>query len=320
MEQNFAKRHRLYCVAAGATNVFLDADQQSLVAQCQSLNVNVLHVSAFQAQELLATPDITALSNIRLKLGGSHVPLPLRELLRNNITKNLQAGYGTTETGAIGFTDPDDQNADESVGQPLPGIEIRAVTPERQPLGTGERGELAIRCDGMFRGYLGKPDLTNARLENGWFYTGDIGYLDEQQRIHLCGRSDDMFLFNSMNIYPQEIESRICEHPHVTDAAVLPEASSAHGNIPVALVVFAGDVKPDLHELKKFVRKQLGVRSPRQFTTVKEIPRNASGKISRNDAMTLSAENDQIRRSIVQALVDASVTQSLDPMYAILNW
>lgn len=305
IEQNFAKRHRLYCLAAGATNVFLDANQQSLVAQCQSLNVNVLHVSAFQARELLATPDIASLSGIRLKLGGSHVPLPLRQQLRNNITHNLQAGYGTTETGAIGFTDPDDRNAGESVGQPLPGIEIRAVTPERQPLGIGERGELAIRCEGMFRGYLGNANITDARLEDGWFYTGDIGYLDKQRRIHLCGRSDDMFLFNSMNIYPQDIESQICEYPDVTDAAVLPRKSSAHDNIPVALVVFAEDVETDLSKLKKFVRKKVGVRSPRQFTIVKEIPRNASGKIARNEVMALSVENNQIRSSIAQALADA---------------
>jgi len=310
VEQNFAKRHRLYCVAAGATNVFLDADQQSLVAQCQSLNVNVLHVSAFQARELMATPGIAKLADIRLKLGGSHVPLSLREQLRNSITRNLQAGYGTTETGAIGFTDPDDQNAGESVGQPLPGIEIRAVTADRQPLGIDERGELAIRCDGMFRGYLGNSDLTSARLEDGWFYTGDIGYLDKQQRIHLCGRSDDMFLFNSMNIYPQDIESQICKYPDVIDAAVLPRKSAAHGNIPVALIVFAKDVKPKLVELKKFVRKQVGVRSPRQFTVVKEIPRNASGKISRIEAMALSTENNQVRRTIVEALADTCATDS----------
>ena len=104
MEHNFAKRHRLYCVAAGASNVFLDAKQESLVDQCRSLDVNVLHVTAYQAQELLATPGINKLSHIRLKLGGSHVPLKLRQQLRERITSKLQAGYGTTETGAIAFT------------------------------------------------------------------------------------------------------------------------------------------------------------------------------------------------------------------------
>lgn len=312
MEHNFSKRHRLYCMAMGATNVFVDAAQNSLVAQCQELNVNVIHVSAFQAQELLALSDISFLSHIRLKLGGSHVPLRLRQQLRDSITSNLQAGYGTTETGAIAFTDPTDLNAGESVGQPLLGIEICAVTTDRKPLGKCEKGELAIRCEGMFRGYLGKPELTASRLEDGWFYTGDIGYLDDKKRIHLCGRSDDMFVFNSMNIYPQEIESQICQHPDVQDAAVLPRASSVHGNIPEALVVFKKNITPDIHALKLYVRQCVGVRCPRQFTIVDEIPRNESGKISRLKAINLTKEIDDIRSTIAQTL--ATITKgSLNP-------
>ncbi|QMU62143.1 MAG: AMP-binding protein [Gammaproteobacteria bacterium] len=312
MEHNFAKRHRLYCIAVGATNVFLDSDRDSLVAQCQFLNVNVLHVSAFQAQELLAIPNISELSNIRLKLGGSHAHVSLRQKLQNKITQNLHAGYGTTETGAIAFTDPNDLDAGESVGQPLPGIEIRTVTPDRKTLGRGEHGELAVRCAGMFREYLDKSDLTTARLEDGWFYTGDIGYLDKQQRIYLCGRADDMFVFNSMNIYPQDIESQICQYPGITDAAVLPKTSSLHGNIPVALVVFAKNMKSDLSSLKKFVKERVGIRSPRQFIIVDEIPRNASGKISRQEAMRLSKKSDHIRKYIVEAL-GAYATDHLKP-------
>ena len=302
MEHNFSKRHRLYCVAVGATNVFLGTDQDSLVTQCQSLNVNVMHVSAFQSQELLATPGINALSNIRLKLGGSHVHVALRQKLQNNITQNMQAGYGTTETGAIAFTDPNDLDAGESVGRPLQGIELRTVTPDRKTLAAGEYGELAVRCSGMFREYLGKPDLTSTRLENDWFYTGDIGFLDKQQRIHLCGRSDDMFVFNSMNIYPQEIESQICQFPGITDAAVLPKASSLHGSIPMALVVFEKNIKPDLPALKKFMKSQIGIRRPRQLIIVDKIPRNSTDKIARHEAMNLSKSSEHIRESIIQAL------------------
>ena len=312
MEHNFAKRHRLYCVAEGATNIFIDARQEDLVKQCQSLRINVMHVSAFQAQELLATPGIEALSSIRLKLGGSHVPTALRQQLRNQITTKLQAGYGTTETGAIGFTAANDIDAGESVGQPLPGIEIRVVSPDRKTLNQGEQGELAIRCEGMFRGYLGKADLTDERLIDGWFYTGDIGYLDQQQRIHLCGRSDDMFVFNSMNIYPQDIESEICQFPGITDAAVLPKPSSIHGNIPVALVVFNKETKPKLPKLKKFVQNRVGLRCPRQFTIVDEIPRNASGKIARKAVMGLSNKSDEVRHCIVQSLDDRA-RASLEP-------
>lgn len=302
MEHNFAKRHRLYCVAVGATNVFPDARQQSLVEQLHSLRVDVLHVSAFQAQELLATPGVSTLSGIRLKLGGSHVPLPLRRELRSRITHDLRAGYGTTETGAIAFTEPEDRDAGESVGRPLSGIEVRAVTPDRKPVAVGELGELAVRCEGMFRGYLDDPRRTAARLENGWFHTGDIGYLDDQNRIHLRGRADDAFVFNSMNIHPQDIESQIRRFPGVADAVVLPEPSVVHGQIPVALVVFETDAGSNLSALKKFVRRHAGARCPRRFTVVDAIPRNAVGKIDRRASMSLSARSDRVRGSLASAL------------------
>tara|TARA_R110000824_G_scaffold336_8_gene2180 strand:+ start:23382 stop:26099 length:2718 start_codon:yes stop_codon:yes gene_type:complete len=302
IEHNFAKRHRLYCLAVGATNVFPREGMEFLVTQCQSLGVNVLHLSIFQAQELLAAPDMDALEGVRLKLGGSHAPLPFRQQLRSNITNNLQAGYGTTETGAIAFTAPDDTEAGESVGQPLPGIHVRVVTPERETLQVGEHGEIAIKCDGMFRGYFERQELTAARLEDGWFYTGDIGYLDEQQRIYLCGRSDDMFVFNSMNIYPQEIESVICQCPGVADAAVIAKESSVHGKIPVALVVFSKSETPNIASLKKFTEARIGVRSPRQFILVEEIPRNDSGKVSRQNAKEVYEKTGDIKDTIFKAL------------------
>ncbi|MBW2941475.1 class I adenylate-forming enzyme family protein [Zhongshania aquimaris] len=302
MEHNFAKRHRLYCVAMGATNVFIDTRDNSLLSQCQSLNVNVMHVSAFQAQELLAIPRIQDLSNIQLKLGGSHVSTTLRTALRNNITPNLRAGYGTTETGAIAFTDPDDAGSDNSVGRALPGIEIQVRSASGKLLTNREAGELFVRCDGMFRGYLGKPELTASRLIDGWFHTGDIAYLDKAARIHLCGRSDDMFVFNSINIYPQDIESEISQFPNIVDTAVLSKPSTVHGNIPVALVVFSKEVRPRLKDLEKFLKQRLGLRAPRQLIIVDEIPRNASGKIVRQDAVTLSAKAGSIRKTIIQAL------------------
>ena len=312
IEHNFAKRHRLYCVAMGATNVFLEPDLSTLISQYDALDFNVLHLSAFQSTELLSVPDVSRLANVRPKLGGSHVTTALRRSLRSNISANLQAGYGTTETGAIGFTEPGDQIAEESesVGKPLPGIEVKVVSTTRQPLPVGERGELAIRCEGMFRGYLDNPEETNSRLEQNWFYTGDLGYLDDENRIFLCGRADDMFVFNSMNIYPQDIESQLREFPGVKDAAVLPRPSDLHGNIPVALIQFDDGVKPDLKKLKKHIKSQAGLRSPRQFSFVTSIPRNAAGKILRSEANDISNDSEHIRRVLVRAL-DEKVLENL---------
>lgn len=287
IEHNFAKRHRLYCVAEGATNVFIEPDPETVVAQCQALEATTMHLSAFQAQEFLAYPNVEALRGIRLKLGGSHVPEELRARLRERLTRDLHCGYGTTETGAIGFTDPDDPDTAGSVGRALPGIEIRVVDADRRPLPTGERGEVAIGGPGMFTGYLNRPETTTARLADGWFYTGDTGTLDAGGRLRLSGRSDDMFVFNSINIHPQEIEAQICQHPDVLDAAVLPKHSEVHGDVPVALVVFAANAEPDVRGLKKFVRDLVGLRTPRQFTVADEIPRNAAGKILRAEAQAL---------------------------------
>ena len=302
MEHNFAKRHRLYCVATGATNVFIDPDPQSLVEQCLALQANVMHLSAFQAQELLAMPGVGRLAGIRLKLGGSHVPAALRAQLRNTISPVLQCGYGTTETGAIAFTGVDDDDAGESVGQPLPGIEVRVVQHQREPVPDGEQGELAIRCAGMFHGYLRNAAQTTERLADGWFYTGDIGHLDDRQRIHLSGRSDDMFVFNSMNIYPQEIETVIRQFPGIEDAAVIPQPSRVHGDVPVALIVGTRAAKLRQDALRKFVRRQVGLRCPRRFIIVDEIPRNTSGKIARLTASGLTAQSDEIRATVLEVL------------------
>ena len=148
-------------------------------------------------------------------------------------------------------------------------------------------GEVAIRCSGMFEGYLNRPETTAARLSEGWFYTGDTGRLDEAGRLRLSGRSDDMFVFNSMNNHPQDIEAQICQHPDVADAAVLPKHSAVHGDVPVALVVFEAGAEADVRGLKKFVRELVGLRTPRQFTVVEAVPRNAAGKILREKARAL---------------------------------
>ncbi len=287
MEHNFAKRHRLYCASQGATNVFLDAALPTLVEACKDLELTTLHLTAFQAQELLAAPGVGDLRSLRLKLGGSHVPSALREELRACVTSSLQCGYGTTETGAISFTEASDHGPGESVGTALPGIEIKVADAEGAKATPGERGEVQIRCKGMFLGYVGDPERTAQRLHGEWFHTGDIGHLDADGRLHLGGRSDDMFVFNTINIYPQELEAQIRQHPSVLDAAVVPHASPVHGDVPVALVVAGGGASLDMRALKAFVRERTGVRCPRRFTVVDQIPRNESGKILRAKALAL---------------------------------
>lgn len=321
IEHNFSKRHRLYCLASGATNIFLQPDFATLPAQITMLNANVLHLSAFQAQELLAAPNLTMLNGIRLKLGGSHVPRELRQRLREKITPMLYAGYGTTETGAIAFTDPKDTAAGASVGKPLAGIEAVIRNQDRAPLAMGGVGEVSIRCKGMFRGYRGLAEKTADRLHDDWFYTGDMGSIDAEGRLHLLGRADDMFVFNSMNIFPQEIESLLSQHASVQDVAVVPLDSEMHGAIPLALLVLSERSKPRLDEIEAFALRHCGIRCPRQFSVVESIPRNASGKVIRQQALLLFRQSSNIRATIISALLkseslDGHTAQSIDAFIA----
>ncbi|MEL6430685.1 MAG: fatty acid--CoA ligase family protein [Planctomycetota bacterium] len=285
VEHNFARRHRLYVLARGATNVFVEGGARGAVGAADAFTT--LHVTAFQAQELLTVDGAAALRGKLLKLGGSHVHGALRERLRREITPRVRFGYGTTETGAIGFTEPDDADAGESVGRALPGLEVRVLDEGGAPVPTGEPGAIAVRSDGLFEGYLDRPELTAQRLVDGWFQTGDLGRLDAAGRLHLVGRADDMFVFNSMNVHPQDLEAQVREHPGVADVVVVPKTSPVHGDVPVALVVAAGGEALDLRALKRYVRDRAGLRCPRQFLLIEEVPRTEAGKVDRAAARGL---------------------------------
>lgn len=289
MQHNFAKRHRLYCVAQGATNVFVTGMPSRIAQECRALAIDTLHVSAFQARALIAEPDMR-IPGLRLKLGGSHVPATLRAQLRAAVTPQLQCGYGTTETGAIAFTSIADASTGSDVGMPLPGVKVRVTDEAGAPAPVGQTGHLRVRCEGIFAGYLGQPDLTGKALKQGWFATGDLGKIDEDGRLTVTGRADDMFVFNSMNIVPQELEAQLCSHPGVADAVVVPQASPVHGNIPVGLVVSRADTELDPGELRRFMRQKAGIRCPRRFVTISEVPRTPAGKIRRDAAMALLDE------------------------------
>lgn len=281
MAHNFAKRHRLYCVLQGATNVFLDAPAGELATAMRTLSVDVLHVSAYQAQALLAEPGLRDLPPWQLKTGGSPVSPALRQQLRAQLTPDLRCGYGTTESGAIAFSAPDNAPPDTDVGLPLPGLELRVVADDGSPCPADNSGEIQLRGDGLFRGYRGRSD---SPIRDGWLHTGDVGRLDAAGRLTVEGRLDDLFVFNSMNIVPQQLEDTLRGLPGVADAAVVPKASPVHGDIPVALLVAEPGTAPDMAAIKRAMRAQHGLRSPRHYQQVDQIPRNAAGKILRDTA------------------------------------
>ena len=141
-----------------------------------------------------------------------------------NLRKTLATAYGLTETASVAtaiggedyFAHPG------SVGRPAPTVEVRIVDDDGVDAAPGERGEVWIKGPNvMARGYWRRPDANEASFSDGWFHTGDIGYLDEDGFLYLVDRAKDMIIRAGENVYCVEVENVLFDHPDVIDAAVV---------------------------------------------------------------------------------------------------
>ncbi|WNY23657.1 Long-chain-fatty-acid--CoA ligase [Methanimicrococcus hongohii] len=200
--------------------------------------------------------------------------------------------YGLSETIVIGtgtvIRPVDYATADkfQSVGHPVCFSEVKIVDendPDRE-LEQGEAGEIALRGPAVAKGYYGMPEETKkAFLADGWFLTGDIGYLDQDLRLCLTDRKKDMIVMSGWKIYPTEVEDILLRHPDVADAAVFGIIHPHRGEIPIAAVIWrAGCESPA--ELSDFAKEHLaGYKVPRHILTVDELPRVNGWKLLRRE-------------------------------------
>ncbi len=182
--------------------------------------------AAFQA--MLALPDFERYDTSSLLVCGTGTaPCPpvLGHEIQRRFKCGLYIGFGMTEAaGGVAVSslaDSTEQQA-ETVGRPLPGVNIRIVDEQRRDLPQGQVGELALRSEGVMQGYYQAPELTAQVIdENGWYYTGDLVVLDEKGYLRVVGRKKDLIIRGGQNIYPAEIESYLVTHPKIREAAVV---------------------------------------------------------------------------------------------------
>jgi malonyl-CoA/methylmalonyl-CoA synthetase len=165
---------------------------------------------------------------------------------------------------------------------PLPGVAVKVVGPDGNPLPDGETGELWLKGPNVFAGYWKREDATKAAFVDGWFKTGDIGSRSSDGYYTLSGRKSDLIISGGFNIYPREVEEFLMEQPEVEEAAVVGEADRVRGEIPVAYIVWkngAGDPAP----LETRCREKLAsFKIPRRFESIEKLPRNALGKVQKH--------------------------------------
>ncbi|HLA77988.1 MAG TPA: class I adenylate-forming enzyme family protein [Vicinamibacteria bacterium] len=194
--------------------------------------------------------------------------------------------YGQTEATARLSYLPPEFGADKkgSIGIPIPGVTLRVVDDDGNPLPPGETGHLVARGENVTLGYLDEPEETAAILREGWLWTGDLATRDADGFLFHRGRSKEILKIGGHRVSPGEIEQVIARHPEVAEVAVIGVAEELKGEVAAAFVVGRGGRAPAEADLQRFCREHLpAYMVPATITAVEALPRNEAGKLLRGE-------------------------------------
>lgn len=216
--------------------------------------------------------------------GAAALPPEVFAAIRDRYGIEIGEGYGLTETSPIVTHSRGADPRPSSVGKIAEGVELALVDDDGTPVEHGDTGQIVVRSPGVFKGYLDSPDATAGVLTpEGWFWTGDVGVMDDDGYLYLVDRVKDLIIVSGFNVYPAEVESVLMQHPDVRGAVVV---GTPHGETGEAVVAHvSGQVSE--HELDAFARSRMsGYKCPTEYHFVDELdelPVAPTGKPVRKD-------------------------------------
>jgi long-chain acyl-CoA synthetase len=239
------------------------------------------------------------LSSLRFcNSGGAPLPVEVAQRFQETTGCRLLEGWGMTETSPTGtFTPAHAPQRPGSCGLPTVGVIIKfaSVDGSGRYVPLGERGELCISGPNVMKGYWNKPEATaEAMTEDGFFRTGDVGYMDQDGYVYIVDRTKDMILCSGYNVYPRVVEEAIYVHPSVSEVSVIGVRDEYRGQSPKAFVTLKkGASAFTLEELQAFLQSRLGRHEMVQALELRtELPKTPVGKLSKKE---LYAEEEQKR-------------------------
>jgi malonyl-CoA/methylmalonyl-CoA synthetase len=220
--------------------------------------------------------------SMRLFVSGSAaLPSSVFEEFKNLFGHTILERYGMSET-LMNISNPYvGERRPGTVGLPLPGISVRLLDPDGNPVEDGQTGEIYVRGPNVFEGYWRREEATRTAFVNGFFRTGDLAIRSRDGYYTLCGRKSDLIISGGFNIYPREIEEFLEEQPEIAEAAVAGVSDPVRGEVPAAFVVAKLPFDPVVMEAR-CREKMASFKVPRKFVVVDKLPRNAMGKIQKH--------------------------------------
>jgi len=232
--------------------------------------------------------------------GSAPCPAELAREIRERFGCAVHIGFGTTElaggVSATSIEDTDERQA-ETVGQAMPGMEVKIVDDQGREVVPGEVGELVCRGESVMLGYYRAPEATAEVVDqDGWYHTGDLAVMDEQGYLRIVGRKKDMIIRGGQNIYPIEIENYLQGHPQIREAAVIGVPVAIGGEEVWAFLILEDDAEMTVQEVLEHCRFGMeAYKIPHQVRFVQDFPRSALGKPQKFKLREMALESGQMR-------------------------
>jgi len=253
----------------------IEREKITYIGAVPTMGERILHV--------LETKRVDTSSLRCLAITGGKVHPTVLEGLKTRVTPNIYRTYASTDSGQMAISKPADLAAKpNAAGRPVWCVELRILDDAGNPVKVGEAGEIVCRSPLATHGYYKNPEATGASFRDGWFYTGDLGYFDEEGYLFVAGRKKDMVKSGGISIYPLEIESVLYGHADVLEAAVIGVPDPQWGEAVKAVIVLKPGAAARGEELIRFCKERLSsYKVPKSVEIRSSLPHTEVGKVNK---------------------------------------
>jgi acyl-CoA synthetase (AMP-forming)/AMP-acid ligase II len=261
--------------------------EEQFLATVQDEKISYTTLVPTVCTRLLQYPDLERYSISFLRyiwVTGGQLSAKQSEEMINRVCSQVYESYASTDCGHMTALRPGERKhlGPDAVGRPIWCVLLRIMDEKGDEVKGGQVGEICVRSPLCIQGYYRNPEATNEFLSHGWCHTGDVGFLDTSDCLHISGRKKNMIKSGGISIFPEEIEAVLARHPKVAEAVIIGEKNAEWGESVKAFVVLKKGENCEYDELIRFCKESLAAyKAPKSMEFVTSLPKTGLGKIDR---------------------------------------